>query len=278
MVYTRSDAKASFNHILDNVLGQGDGTPLKLSLSEAGVDDIFALSTLTDHDIDSLKYTHKDNDNVVITPIRLADRNLLRAFLHFIINAQLEGTQIIGEAWNAITQEAFDSFRINPKYMVKLTSAFSMPADPVEIPKPPPPPPKPTPPTFTPAELFKRGIKRDPTLFPTLKDEKFNDNWHRSFVNQARAQDVSEVLDPKYIPLDEQTQELFKEKQKYVYAILESKVLTDRGKAIVREHEDTFDAQEVYKKLTEHHLRSAFHQGTDWIFQHSLIHYLCTIR
>jgi hypothetical protein len=56
--------------------------------------------------------------------------------------------------------------------------------------------------------------------------------------------------------LDEQTQELFKEKQKYVYAILESKVLTDRGKAIVRDHEDTFDAQEVYKKLTEHHLRS----------------------
>ena len=253
MVYTRSDAKASFNHILDNVLGRGDGTPLKLSLSEEGIDDVFALSNLTDNDIDSLKYTNKDNDNV-ITPIRMADRNLLRAFLHFVINAQLEGNPIVGEAWNEITQEEFDSFRINPKYMVKLTSAFSMPGDP-EVPKPPPPPPKPTP-TFTPADMFRRGIKRDPTLFPTLKDEKFNDNWHRSFVNQARAQDVSEVLDPNYMPMDAQTQELFNEKQKYIYAILESKVLTDRGKAIVREHEATFDAQTVYKKLTEHHLRS----------------------
>jgi hypothetical protein len=165
----------------------------------------------------------------------------------------LEGNPIVEEAWNIITQEAFDSFRINPKYMVKLTSAFSMPAAP-EVQKPPPPP-KPTP-TFTPADMFCCGIKRDPTLFPTLTDEKFNDNWHRYFVNQARAQDVSEVLDPHYIPLDEPTKELFKEKQKYVYAILESKVLTDRGNVIVREYEDTFDAQEVYKKLTEHHLHS----------------------
>ena len=256
MVYTCGDANASFNHILDNVLGQGDGTPLKLSLAEEEIEDVFALSNLTDTDIDSLKYRTKDaNDNVVINPIQMADCNLLRAFLHFVINAQMEGNPIVGEAWNAITQEAFDSFRINPKYMVKLTSAFSMPAAP-EVPRPPPPPPpKPTP-TFTPADMFRRGIKRDPTLFPTLKDEKFNDNWHRSFVNQARAQDVSDVLDPKYIPLDEPTLELFKEKQKYVYAILESKVLTDRGKAIVREYEDTFDAQAVYKKLTEHHLRS----------------------
>ena len=111
MVYTRSDAKASFNHILDNVLGRGDGTPLKLSLSEEGINDIFALSNLTDSDIDSLKYKNKDNDNG-ISPIRMADRNLLRAFLHFVINAQLEGNPIIGEAWNAITQDAFDSFRI----------------------------------------------------------------------------------------------------------------------------------------------------------------------
>jgi hypothetical protein len=39
----------------------------------------------------------------------MADRNLLRAFLHFVINAQMEGNPIVGEAWNAITQEAFDS-------------------------------------------------------------------------------------------------------------------------------------------------------------------------
>jgi hypothetical protein len=38
---------------------------------------------------------------------------------------------------------------------------------------------------------------------------------------------------------------LFAEKQKFVYAVLESKVLTDRGKAIIRDHEHDFDAQKA---------------------------------
>ena len=64
------------------------------------------------------------------------------------------------------------------------------------------------------------------------------------------------MLNPSYTPSTPAEKELFNEKQKFVYAILESKVLTDRGKAIVREYEDTFDAQTVYAKIVEHHLRS----------------------
>jgi hypothetical protein len=110
--------------------------------------------------------------------------------------------------------------------------------------------------TFTPAELFRRGIKRDPSLFPTLKDERFHDNWHRSFTNQARAQGVSEILNATYVPANDSEIELFHEKQMYLYAVLEAKVLTDKGKAIIREHENDFNAQSAYAKLVEHHLRS----------------------
>jgi hypothetical protein len=63
-------------------------------------------------------------------------------------------------------------------------------------------------PQYSPADMFRCGIKQDSTLFPTLKDEKFNDSWHRSFVNQARAQDVSEVFDPSYVPSTTSEQEL----------------------------------------------------------------------
>jgi hypothetical protein len=154
---------------------------------------------------------------------------------------------LITDGWNNITQTEFDEFRINPSNFAKH----------VDTPTGSQPAPKPgSPLSFSPADILRRGIKRDPTLFPVLKDEKFNDSWHRSFVNQARAQDVSEVLDATYQPKTPNDIELFTEKQKYVYAILESKVLTDRGKAIVRAFEDTFDAQTVYQKLVEHHLRS----------------------
>jgi hypothetical protein len=65
-----------------------------------------------------------------------------------------------------------------------------------------------------------------------------------------------EVLDTTYVPTSQQEKDLLIEKQKYVYAVLESKVLTDRGKAIARKFEGTFDAQQVYNKLTKHHLKS----------------------
>ena len=71
---------------------------------------------------------------------------------------------------------------------------------------------------------LKKYIKRNQTLFPTLKDEKYQDSWHRSFVNQCRAQDLEEIINPNYVPQTVEEQEIFEWKQKWVYAVLESKV------------------------------------------------------
>ena len=241
----------AFNHILDIVLGRGDGTPLKSALDEEGIDDIFGLTTLTDAAIDSLQYKDSSN-NDVLTAVKLGDKMLLRCFLSYVSHCHSEGMPI-GDNWDQVSQSEFDAYRIDPRYMSPIVPKVNVPSSTAAtktvgnsgfVPH------------YSPADMFRRGIKRDSTLFPTLKDEKFNDSWHRSFVNQARAQDVSEVLDPSYVPSTASDQELFTEKQKYVYAVLESKVLTDRGKAIVREFETTFYAQKVYKRLTEHHLKS----------------------
>ena len=251
MVLTRNEAKSTFVHVMDNVLGRKDGSALKSSLIEEGIDDIFSFMSLDENTIDGLKYEDQDDDNI-IKPIRLSDKMLLKCFLHFVTNKDLEGNTINDHDWIKITQEEFDEFRISPTYIATRTStALSLPATRKTGPNA-----STNSTSFSPADIFRRGIKKDATLFPVLKDEKFNDSWHRSFVNQARAQDLSEVLDPAYKPKSPSEEELFNEKQKFVYAILESKVLTDRGKAIVREYEDTFDAQAVYKKLTEHHLKS----------------------
>jgi hypothetical protein len=107
-----------------------------------------------------------------------------------------------------------------------------------------------------PAEIFKKGIRRDQSLFPTLKDEKYHDSWHRAFENQAHAQDIADVLDPNYSPTSPPEQELFTMKQVLVYAALESKVLTSKRKEILRKFEGTRDAQAVYKELLLHHRSS----------------------
>jgi hypothetical protein len=85
---------------------------------------------------------------------------------------------------------------------------------------------------YTPAELFCCGIKRDPSLFPTLKDEQFHDNWYQSFNNQARAQGVSKILDATYKPANDSETELFQEKQMYLYAVLEAKFLLIKARQL----------------------------------------------
>jgi hypothetical protein len=98
-------------------------------------------------------------------------------------------------------------------------------------------------PAPSPLDLF---IKRDPSVYPALKDELWHDNWHRSFANQARVQDLSDVLNAAYVPTTSAENDLFQEKQKFLYAVLESKVETAKGKTIIRKHESSFDVQKAY--------------------------------
>jgi hypothetical protein len=67
-------------------------------------------------------------------------------------------------------------------------------------------------PSQSPVDLFKRGINRDFASFPMLKDDKQNDQWHHTFSNLARAQDLSDVLDENYTPITSVNIDLFAEK------------------------------------------------------------------
>ena len=227
--------------MLDNVIGRDDSSGLKMALVSENIDDMFTLLNLDHATIDSLTYDKSSTEtNIAVSK---GEKGLLKVFLDFVLHREHTGNPI-GDDWTAVDQASFDGFRVDPTYLSSKVGATTPTSFGQSTSK------------YSPADLFRRGIKRDPTLFPTLKDEKYNDTWHRSFANQARAQDVADVLDPKYKPSTTEQRDLFEEKQKYLYAVLESKVLTDRGKAFIREHEKDYDAQAVYKKLTEHHLKS----------------------
>jgi hypothetical protein len=176
---------------------------------------------------------------------------LVKCFLSFDHHLVSQSTPI---DYVKLTQQEFDSYRISATYRVTVQS------------------PQPTPIPVTSSlstslaashashhsrvAMFRRAIKKDPSLFPTLKDDKYHDTWHRSFNTQAMAQDISDVLDQNYVPLSADDIVLFTEKQTFVYAVLESKVLTDQGKSIIRDHEHDFDAQKIYQKIKSYHLKS----------------------
>ena len=95
---------------------------------------------------------------------------------------------------------------------------------------PPPPPPSvtasdpraapSTPSCSTQLLNFKRGIKRDISAYPTLKDEKYYESFKRSVLATARAHDHEEILQPTFRPRgDADSLELFRLKNYFMYSV-----------------------------------------------------------
>jgi len=114
MVLTRLEAKTAFTHVLDSVLGRGDGTPLKTALTRDGYEDIFAFSNMSQQDIDHLGYPDP-NDASIILPINRGDIGLVQCFLDFILHKEQSGSPI--DDWTALQETEFDEFRISPAYI-----------------------------------------------------------------------------------------------------------------------------------------------------------------
>ena len=249
MVSTRTSSTEAFAHVMDVVINRPSGTPVSLALSLAGITTMNDFLSLSEGDLHNLTYKTVEpegNKAPTIHYLSIADRNILKYLLYFHIHRNNEYNTI--DDWSKVSKEEFDAFRIDPNFT--LNPPVPRASSKHLTPKPP------SSSSFSPVDLFRRGIKRDPSLFPSLKDERFNEQWHRSMVTQARAQDVSDVLDPLYIPLNTDDLNLFTEKQKFMYAVLETKVETPKGKAIIRKHESTYDAQKAYDELLKHHLLS----------------------
>ena len=78
---------------------------------------------------------------------------------------------------------------------------------------------------------FKRGIKRDISAYPTLKDEKYYESFKSSVLVTARAHDCEEILQPTFRPRgDADSLELFRLKNDFMYSVFNKCLLSDNGK------------------------------------------------
>ena len=238
---TREEAVGGLVHFVQNVLRKADNSPIALALKSNGISSILDLVTLQESHIDELAYEDPQNKEHFLLR---GDRNLLILAVKFLAIQRQNGFDISNYAtW---TSEDFDDFRLDSSLGAVNTigGPFINPGTTSSSPSKP---------RFTPVELFKRGIKRDPSLFPTLKDDRQHDVWHRQFNIQAHAQDVARVLDHNFTPVDDEDEELFKEQNKYLYAVLSDVVRTDKGKSIIRKYSTKLDAQLAYHELKDFH-------------------------
>ena len=97
---------------------------------------------------------------------------------------------------------------------------------------------------------FKKGIKREETAYPTLKDEKYFDGFSRSLYITAKSHECEQVSDPDYTPSHGE-QVLFEAKQIFMFSVFDTHLLTEMGETIVRKYVNTTDAQSVWKDFQD---------------------------
>ena len=103
---------------------------------------------------------------------------------------------------------------------------------------------------------FKRGTKRDASAYPIFKNDLYYDTFQRSFLAIIKAQGLCDVADPDDDPDDGDyyEQELFQEKQSFVYSVLVTSLQTDKGRELVKEVEG--DTRSFLSKLHHFHTQS----------------------
>ena len=110
--------------------------------------------------------------------------------------------------------------------------------------------------TQTALNNFKKGTKRDASVYPIFKNDKYYDTFQRSFLANLKAQGLYDVADPDHDPEigDIYEKELFKGKQSFVYSVLVASLHTEKGRELVKEFEG--DARSIILKLHHYHTKS----------------------
>ena len=103
---------------------------------------------------------------------------------------------------------------------------------------------------------FKKGTKRDASIYPIFKNDKYYDTFQRSFLANLKAQGLYDVADPDYDSEsgDIYEQELFQGKQSFVYSVLVASLQTEKGRELIKEFEG--DARSIILKLHHYHTKS----------------------
>ena len=242
MPMTRQQKHDALKHLFTVVFDQDEDSILFKIAKDNAITSPHDLIALPKVDLELLDYRDDTGERCTITR---GHAGLLKAFCAYFKHRRENGNPITDTTWTTLTTEEFDEFRVGDFYAYRTATIPYQGAGSGGIGGIP-----------VPVREFRRGIRRDITQFIALKDDGAWDNWHRSLVAQARAQDVAEVINPAYKPNTSAEKQLFDEKQKFMYAVFEKALLTDKGKSLVRAHQCKYDAQTIFKELSDYALKS----------------------
>ena len=88
---------------------------------------------------------------------------------------------------------------------------------------------------LTDAEIFKKSVCRDSTLFPDSKNDGHHTSWTDNMLTTAKSQRVHKVLDSSYVPTKAE-EELFHLHCDFMLSVFTMVFQTDKSKSILKHH------------------------------------------
>ena len=271
VVATRASAPAvdpatvsPFEHVLF-LLGCGTKTenpdhPIRRLLQKEQINDIGDIYALNPTHLENIRIEDEDGHYVHV-PMGFQQRLCAPVAYRDCFNAVDESHNFTAKDWLNVTLDEFNDFFESAPFSVYynrgniLALGTNAPSFPTRA----------TPgaslssgarPVSTALDAFKKTIKRDPAQFTVFSDRRLWASWHLQFTATARAQDLQDVLNPKYFPTDIDTRAVFQAKNEYLFSVFVSKLTTDEGKTLVRAYSKTFDAQKIYSDLCDYYTTS----------------------
>ena len=235
---------ASLNIVLDVCLNLDPmKTPIEDFLLTHGINNIFDFSCLNPDDVSEMETRNRkppgehgtielEDDDIPLKSVVTRAIKVLLWYVYWLYHTEFKGKDVL---WSKLSRKHYNDFRTKH---YRVVSSVPNPADAHG-----------TKPIVDHLYQWKKGIRRDASAFPTFNDEKQWDTWARTVEAEATLQHVDDVLNSKYCPTTRADLAVFKEHNKYMYAIFNRTVLTSSGATIVREHAHDKDAQAIYTKL-----------------------------
>ena len=173
----------------------------------------------------------------------LGDICMLQALVRYYhkVLVPLHGKFMNGDQWATVTYEAITSWEEGESpssTSATKPTANVTPAGPKQL---------------SAAESFQRGVKRDPSQYPKLTEDKMWDSWKMNVEALARVHGVYDVLDNNHTPTD---QDLYDQMSHYLFAVFLQTVQTSQGRMIDKSELASSDAREVWTKLLDHYSSS----------------------
>ena len=110
------------------------------------------------------------------------------------------------------------------------------------------------------ARNFRKGVKRDISMYSNFKDDKQWYAWYRDTLATARVHGTHQVFDPSYYPKTRKESALWQEIQQFMYSVFCRVLQTASGRMMVKRHEERADAQGIATALCEHYEHSIIAQ------------------